>query len=310
MDHPSAPTPWLDLSTGINPDEWRGPRASMAALARLPDPAEIAALEAAAADFFGCDPQRVVATAGAEAGLRMLPGLLDVSRVAIASPTYGSHADAWRRAGAQVAEVERGELFRQPVDALLIVNPNNPDGAIALGADLVAEAAGRWLIVDESFVETAPRTSAIPFMSDRTIVLRSFGKFFGLAGVRLGFVVANPGLASRLRGCVGDWPVGADAIAMGTAAYRDETWITGTRARLEHEAACLDALLVAAGFEIVGGTALFRLARSANAARRAQTLAGLGILVRTFAHDLQLIRFGLPNGEDWARLKSALETLP
>lgn len=306
-DHPSAPEPWLDVSTGINPDGWQGARASAQALTRLPDPAETAALEAAAASAFGCDPDRVAAVAGAEAGLRLLPGVLDVARVAVASPTYGSHADAWRQARVETTEVARTRLFQQPTDALVVVNPNNPDGAMTPGAELVAAAERRWLVVDESFVDTDPAMSAIPHLGDRTVVLRSFGKFYGLPGVRLGFVVGSPALARRVRDRTGDWPVGADAIAMGRAAYADDAWAVKTRAALIRDAERLDADLVAAGFGIVGGTRLFRLARCEDAKARAHRLAEQGVLVRTFAHDPTLIRFGLPGRKNWRRLQAALE---
>lgn len=309
MEHPSAPTPWLDLSTGINPEGWRRARAPIDALTRLPDPAYVAALEAVAAGFFGCDASRVVAVAGAEAGLRLLPTVLDAARVAVASPTYGSHADAWKLAGVAVTETARAVLFQTPTDAFVVVNPNNPDGVLTPGAELVAEAAGRWLVIDESFIEIAPELSAVSSMGDRTIVLRSFGKFHGLAGVRLGFVIASPDLATRLRRRIGDWPVGADAIAMGTAAYSDLGWAERTRHRLERDAARLDRLLTTAGFEVVGGTSLFRLTRSGDAKTRTRKLAGQGVLVRTFDHDPGLIRFGLPDAKSWPRLQSALETL-
>ncbi|HEX8469691.1 MAG TPA: threonine-phosphate decarboxylase CobD [Brevundimonas sp.] len=306
-DHPLAPLPWLDLSTGINPDGWRGARASDAALTVLPDPADTAALEAAAALAFGCDPDRVAAVSGAEAGLRLLPALLDVARVAVASPTYGSHADAWRQARVETVEAERTHLFQQPTDTLVIVNPNNPDGAITPGAELVAAAERRWLIIDESFVDTDPAMSAIPHMTDRVVVLRSFGKFYGLPGVRLGFVVASPALAARIRQRTGDWPVGADAIVMGQAAYADTDWADRTRALLLQEAARLDERLIASGFTIVGGTSLFRLVRCEDAPGRAQRLAEQGVLVRTFPHDPELIRFGLPGQANWRRLETALE---
>jgi cobalamin biosynthetic protein CobC len=306
-EHPFAPPGWLDVSTGINPDGWRGSRASAQALTRLPDPAETAALEATAASAFGCDPDRVAAVAGAEAGLRLLPGLLDVARVAVASPTYGSHADAWRQARVETAEVERSALFRQPVDALVLVNPNNPDGATMPGAELVAAAETRWLVVDESFVDVDPTMSAIPHLNDRTVVLRSFGKFYGLPGVRLGFVIGHPDLARRVRQRIGDWPVGADAIAMGQAAYADVDWAARTRAALARDTERLDALLIATGFEVVGGTNLFRLTKSADAQARAYWLAEQGVLVRTFPHDPTLIRFGLPGRKGWQRLRAALE---
>lgn len=306
-DHPSAPEPWLDLSTGINPDGWRGVRAPTTALTVLPDPAETAALEAAAARAFGCDPDRVAAVPGAEAGLRLLPGLLDVARVAIAAPTYGSHADAWRQARVETREVERAMLFQQPTDALVVVNPDNPDGAMTPGAELVAAAERRWLVIDESFIDTDPTMSAIPHLGERTVVLRSFGKFYGLPGLRLGFVVGSSALAQRVRARTGDWPVSGDAIAMGQAAYADTGWQVKTRAALIWDAERLDAKLTATGFEIVGGTSLFRLARCEDAKARAYRLAEEGVLVRTFPHDPGLIRFGLPGKRNWRRLKAALE---
>ncbi|WP_225896799.1 threonine-phosphate decarboxylase [Brevundimonas goettingensis] len=306
-EHPSAPEPWLDVSTGINPDGWRGVRAPTTALTVLPDPAETAALEAAAALAFGCEPDQVAAVPGAEAGLRLLPGLLDVARVAIAGPTYGSHADAWRQARVTTTEIERSTLFQQPTDALVVVNPNNPDGAMTPGVELVAAAGRRWLVIDESFVDTEPTMSAIPHLNERTVVLRSFGKFYCLPGLRLGFVVGSPELARRVRARTGDWPVSGDAIAMGCAAYADTAWALKTRASLVWDMERLDGLLTATSFTIVGGTPLFRLARYGDAKGRAWRLGEQGVLVRTFPHDPTLIRFGLPGRKNWRRLQAALE---
>lgn len=306
-EHPLAPEPWLDLSTGINPRGWRRGRTPTAALARLPDPADVAALEATAAAAFGTTAERVVAVAGAETALRLLPALIDARRVAIASPTYGSHADAWRRAGAEVMEVAREALFGEDAELRIVVNPNNPDGAASEGRALVAAAGGNWLVIDESFVEVEPGLSAAPLADERTIILRSFGKFHGLPGVRLGFVIAPPAVADRLRGLIGDWAVGADAIAMGRAAYADGAWAERTRRRLSRAAERLDGLLAANGLEVLGGTPLFRLVRCEDAQARAGRLGGQGVLVRTFPFDPGLIRFGLPGDGQWRRLRQALE---
>ena len=306
---PSAPRPWLDLSTGINPHGWRKGRASFDSLTRLPDPEETAALEATAAAAFGVDPERVAAVAGAEAGLRLLPSLLNVRHAAIASPTYGSHANAWRLAGVEVVAVERAALAQADAGVLVVVNPNNPDGALSAPEDLIAAAGDRWLVVDESFGEVAPGFSAASLATGRVVVLRSFGKFYGLPGVRLGFIVADPDLADRVRRRVGDWPVGGEAIAFGRAAYADSDWADAMRVQLQGEAARLDGLLVASGFRIVGGTSLFRLAAADDATVRASKLAEQGVLVRTFDHDPSLIRFGLPDCSGWSRLETALETL-
>jgi cobalamin biosynthetic protein CobC len=141
----------------------------------------------------------------------------------------------------------------------------------------------------------------------RTIVLRSFGKFYGLPGVRLGFIVAAPDVAQQVRALVGDWPVSADAIALGRGAYSDLAWAERTRRRLARDAARLDGLLTAVGFEILGGTSLFRLAASPRAGAWFNRLAEQGVLVRPFAHNPHQLRFGLPPRSAWPRLAGALE---
>lgn len=295
---PDAPTPWLDLSTGINPVPWAGDWPA-ADLTRLPDPADLKALEAAAAAAFGVsDPARVVAVAGAEAGLRLLPSVLCARDVEIRGPTYGGHAEAWTATGAQI---------RSGGQALVIVNPNNPDGCETARETLIDRTLDeRWLIVDESFGEAAPHLSVADVEADLLIVLRSFGKFYGLPGVRLGFVIAAPALAQRLRGRLGDWPVSAQAIAIGRAAYADTAWREKAFKRLECGRDRLDALLTRAGFEIVGGTSLFRLAAAPDAGERFNRLCEAGILTRPFANEPTWLRFGIPAPGDFARLEAAL----
>ena len=264
---PAAPEPWIDLSTGVNPWPYPAPAPSRQALVRLPDPADLARLEATAARAFGVvDPARVVATAGAEAALRLLPWLAPARTVAIAGPTYGGHAEAWRAAGAEVAAWPELDPEREG-EVVVMVNPNNPDGRRHAPADLLAladrlAARGGLLVVDESFVETAPELSVASAGHPAVVVLRSFGKAYGLPGVRLGFAVARPELAAGLRGLSGDWPVSAGALTAGLAAYADAAWLAGMRLRLRPAAASLDRDLAVAGFEIVGGTDLFRLARA------------------------------------------------
>ena len=302
---PDAPAPWLDLSTGINPRPHRARRADPAALRRLPDPEEVAALEAAAAAAFGVSPDRVAATPGTEAALRALPRVLGARSAAIVSPTYGGHAEAWRLAGARVSHGSWDEARHSAAEAVVLVNPNNPDGAQVRGPDV----GDRWLIVDEAFVETAPELSLAPTLSSRrTVILRSFGKFYGLPGVRLGFVIAEPGLAARVAAQFGDWPVGAEAIAAGLAAYADDAWAERTRLRLAADAARLNGLLIASGFNVLGGTSLFRLASAPDAGRRFEHLARCGVLTRPFPDQPTWLRFGLPKPKDWPRLKAALES--
>jgi cobalamin biosynthesis protein CobC len=307
--YPDAPTPWLDLSTGVNPRPYPTPDLAPETWSRLPDPETIRAIEQAAATAFGVDdPSRVVAAAGSEALIRLLPRLLPARRIGVLARTYGGHAEAWRTAGAEVVSDADPDA-----DLRVVVNPNNPDGR-TLSPDQVL-ALGGPLIVDEAFADVDPECSVAALAGapghERLVVLRSFGKFYGLAGARLGFLIAAPSFAERARQTLGDWPVSGPAIAAGLAAYADAEWAIQSRRRLTEEAAQLDALLCGAGFDIVGGTSLFRLARAIDAPVRFDLLARAGVLTRPFPWDETLIRFGLPGSKaDWLRLADALERLP
>lgn len=316
---PDVRQPWVDLSTGINPRAYPAPRASHRSRTRLPEPTELARLEALAAAAFGlADPACVVATAGTECALRLLPRIVDLEAAAIVGPTYGSHADAWTRAGAvtQTIALDEVRAHAQRAICLTIVNPNNPDGRIVERAQLLAlhdslSRHGGTLVVDEAFADVMPEASvaadAGTLTAPRLIVLRSFGKFFGLAGLRLGFIIAAPPIAAAIRGLIGEWPVSSDAIVAGQAAYADRRWAERERAALDKSAQRLDRLLALSGFELAGGTSLFRLARAADARDRFARLLAAGILVRPFDFDSSLLRFGLPRGRDqWRRLAAAL----
>lgn len=312
---PNAPTPWLDLSTGINPEPWQGPRAAWSDLARLPDPGEISDLEGIAADAFGVDhPRRVLATAGVEAGLRLLPAIIDGADVAIVSPTYSGHETAWRLAEQSVAALSLEAAFRTTACVLVIVNPNNPDGhrierTALLDLAMSRSRGGLWTIVDESFVETSPELSVAGATIERLIVLRSFGKFYGLPGVRLGFIVAEPMVIERLQALQGDWPISADAVAIGRAAYLDETWRGQARERLTRDAHALDQLLVAHGLTIIGGTSLFRMVSAPDASALFEGLCEQGILTRPFHDAEDRLRIGVPREAGLTRLAAALEGL-
>jgi cobalamin biosynthetic protein CobC len=304
---PAAPRPWIDLSTGINPDPYPAPPASRAARARLPFPEEIATLEAAAGAAFGLrDAAEVVALSGAEAGLRLLPHLLGAKTAFAPGPTYASHGEAWAEAGARLVDSEEAAA------AVVLVDPNNPDGRTQERDALLAladrlQARGGWLVVDESFADVCDRPSIAAAGHARIVALRSFGKFYGLAGLRLGFALAPADVAKRLRRRLGDWPVGADAIAAGLAAYPDAQWRIGARERLRVRADRLDLMLARAGLRVIGGTPLFRLAEAEDAGARFDRLAAAGILTRPFDHSPRWLRFGLPRARDLARLGAALE---
>lgn len=304
---PEAPGPWIDLSTGINPLPYPVPALRPEAYHRLPEPEEVRRLEAAAARAYGvADPRTVVAAPGTQILISLLPHLFRPSRVAIVGPTYAEHAAAWAAAGNTVSVVADLAALDGAAAAVLC-NPNNPDGRRSPGSDLAALARRvALLIVDEAFADLEePGLSLAPMLPANAVVLRSFGKTYGLAGLRLGFAVAAPPVAHRIRDALGPWAVSGAAVAVGTAALADGAWLDATRARLRADAARLDALLAQGGFRIAGGTLLFRLARHARAAEVFDQLGQSGILVRRFEAEPAWLRFGIP-GTGWDRIGAAL----
>ncbi|HYG85142.1 MAG TPA: threonine-phosphate decarboxylase CobD [Azospirillum sp.] len=312
---PQAPEPWVDLSTGINPWPYPLPAIPPEAWTRLPGRgAEEALREAAAAAYGAPSTVHVAAAPGSQALIQMLPRLRARGRVAVLGPTYAEHARAWAAAGHAVRTVTRVEDLDGEVG--VIVNPNNPDGRIVAPADLVALAGrfadrGGWLVVDEAFAEVTPEASIVGAADQPgLVVLRSFGKFFGLAGVRLGFALAEPGLVAAVREAFGPWAVPGPALAVATQALRDGPWIAATRRRLADESAALDRRLGALGLSVLGGTSLFRLAGHTRAPEMVNALGAAGVLVRRFEDQPEWLRFGLPpNVAAQQRLVQALENM-
>src|SRR3984893_5340451 len=264
--YPQAPEPWLDLSTGVNPYAYPFAHSPRESFTRLPQPEELRALEAAAAIAY-CAPAaaEVVAAPGTQAIMNWLPYLVPARRVGILGFTYCEHARSWATNGAELTVVEDLSGLEDK-DIAIVVNPNNPDGRLVPAADLHALAAvlgkhGGLLIIDEAFVDfLEPGASAVPGTAESgVVVLRSFGKTYGLPGLRLGFAIAAKLVAEKLRAALGPWPVSGAAIAMGSTALTDAEWLAATRARLHADARALDKMLAAAGFASAGGSLLFRL---------------------------------------------------
>ena len=285
---------WIDLSTGINPWPYPHGPPSAEAMARLPSSAAADRLIRAASEY--CGAPRVLPVPGAQAAIQHLPHCLAPRDVAVVGPTYAEHGRCWAAAGHRVRNVS------EPVRAavLVVVNPNNPDGRRWTPAHLRGLDCG-LLVVDESFADSEPGLSLAP--DPDAVVLRSFGKFFGLAGLRLGFALGPDRLLDRLRTRLGPWAVSGPALEIGAAAYRDTAWIRETRRRLRAASERLDGALARIGLETLGGTALFRFARGDGGAAR---FAGQGLWVREFPDLPGRLRFGLPpNAEAWDRLSRA-----
>ena len=304
---------WVDLSTGINPISYPIPVLSTEAWTRLPEANAHQAFQAVAADYLGVtDPHLITAAPGTQCLIQMLPGLRPVSNVAVISPTYNEHAHVWASFGHRVVEVSGLEQLDDSIDVVVVVNPNNPDGQtyqpdILLDLADTLSARGGWLVVDEAFADVTPEFS-VASAAGRAglVVLRSFGKFFGLAGLRLGFLLGPAAFIAMARERIGPWPVNGPALAIAAQAYGDAAWIAAHRQALAQQAAKLRQVLARHG-RIIGGTDLFVLLQADNSAALHAGLAAARIHVRDFAEQGAWLRFGLPGEETaWKRFEAAL----
>ncbi len=298
---------WIDLSTGINRVPYPVPPLAPGDWTMLPTASAKAALLDAAGTAYGTTAP-MLAVAGAQAAIQMIPRLGQPGRARVLGPTYNEHAAALRAAGWQVHQVARlGQLAG--ADLAVVVNPNNPDGQCHAPADLLALAGqvGR-LVVDESFADPCPDLSLAPGAGQAgLLILRSFGKFYGLAGVRLGFVIGAAADIAALDEMAGPWPVNGAALRIGGVALADGAWAEATTTRLRAEGETADALALAAGWQVAGGCELFRLYETPDAAQAQERLARQRIWSRIFPWSNRWLRLGLPGGAtEWARLTAAL----
>ena len=287
---------WLDLSTGINPSPYPAGPLSRQSMTALPDQGAYHKLIEAARQFWSV-PQgaKIVPAPGASALIAALPALIRGQKVDIAQPTYNEHQAAFEAAG--------WTLSNDHPDLKVAVHPNNPDGRLWQSHELTAPLA----IIDESFADVCPQHSLIHETArPGRIVLKSFGKFWGLAGVRLGFAIGADPVLDKLAERLGPWPVSGPALDIGTAALNDKMWAENTRIQLTKDAQRLDQILLAAGAERIGGCDLFRLFSVHSAQQWHQKLAQHHILSRIFPYSDHYLRLGLPGADGWDRLQRAL----
>ena len=299
-------TDWIDLSTGINRQPWPVPVLPDSAWTDLPTAAAETALMQAAAAAFGTSAPGI-ALNGAQAAIQIIPLLTPPGTARVVAPTYNEHAACLRASGWRVEEVA-GLDDLPGADLAVVVNPNNPDGRRHDPAALIAlsRRVGR-LVVDESFADPDPALSVAAHASGRLAVLRSFGKFWGLAGVRLGFAFSDAGTVAQLRTLAGPWPVSGVALELGRLALADTAWRAATIARLNAETAHLDQIAAGAGWRLIGGTALFRSYAAPDAAAAQRRLAQARIWSRIFPWSPTWLRLGLPGTPaEWDRLAAAL----
>ncbi len=303
---------WLDLSTGINPIGWPVPALPNEVWRRLPEDND--GLIDAARAYYGAS--HLLAVSGSQAAILALPTLRASGRVGMLHPTYSEHAHAWAKQHHVMAlNASDIESALDELDVLLLCNPNNPSGERFAPDTLLTwrqelAARGGWLVVDEAFIDAEPTLSIARHTgAEGLIVLRSLGKFFGLAGARVGFVAAWPALLAQMQEALGPWTINGPARAIARLALQDSAWQQRTREQLQHDSTRLAALLTQHGLAPSGGTALFQWIRTDRAASLHDALARQGILTRLFDEPASL-RLGLPGNEDeWNRLEMALRKL-
>ena len=293
-------TNWLDLSTGINPIPYPIPKVPNHFWHSLPDSQAQSALLSAARKFWKVpNGANIIASSGVSQLIAMLPSLLPVNCVEIIGPTYNEHAAAFQSSGWTVG---------QTGSVRVIVHPNNPDGNQHVISKQDAKNTD-LMIIDESFCDVTPDETLINLTDqNNVIVLKGLGKFWGLAGLRLGFAVAAPEKKKKITDRVGPWAISGPAQFIGQAALTDNSWIIKTRSRLREDSLRLDNLMIEYGNKPLGGTDLFRLYEVKNATKIQNTLAKKFIWTRIFPYSRNWLRLGIPGTEaQWAQLINALE---
>ncbi|MCA0042335.1 threonine-phosphate decarboxylase [Celeribacter litoreus] len=287
---------WIDLSTGINPVPYPIRDISPEAWQALPDAAAQDALIQAARAFWDVPHDAaILAAPGASSLIARIPALWPKGHVDIQTPTYNEHAAAFEAHGWTISP--------DKASVQVAVHPNNPDGRLWDAQEFTAP----HVVIDESFCDVCPEESHIARASDgETIILKSFGKFWGLAGLRLGFAIGAPELIDRLNSLIGPWAVSGPALTIGAAALSDLDWADQTRSRLSEDANRMDALLSSKGAKILGGTTLFRLYEVDDARAWQQRLAQGQVWSRIFPYSDKWLRLGLPAPDAWDQLEAAL----
>ena len=290
---------WIDLSTGINPNPYPLPEIPAHHWHVLPDAAARDSLLEAARNFWNVPAgANIVPASGVSAIIAMLPTLAKKSQVSILNPTYNEFAASFSDHKWPVSD-------QAPVQVR--VHPNNPDGRLFSRAE-IEHQHDQLTIIDESFCDVCPKSSLIDLAQrPNHIVLKGLGKFWGLAGLRLGFAIATPDLVQKISQQLGPWNVSGPAQFIGQMALSDKTWAQNTRVELAHMTTRLQNILARNELTVLGGTDLFQLAETKDAKTLHKHLCQNHILTRIFPYTKKWIRLGLPANEtELSRLDKAL----
>ncbi|MGR6872271.1 threonine-phosphate decarboxylase CobD [Pseudomonas sp. HK3] len=314
---------WLDLSTGINPKGYPQPKIPDSVFRDLPN--EDDGLQQAACKYYGSDD--VLMVPGSSWAIQCLPTVLQqydaqITKVLLPTIGYSEHERAWRASNVEVVFYHYAPTNAQlqDCDVCVLINPNNPSSHL-LSSEVVSDMAHQlnthsgWLMVDEAFIDTQPQNSVIQNQLDNVIVLRSLGKFFGLAGLRVGAIIANDNLLKKCSELLPPWALNNPARFIAKQALQDNEWINQTTLTLMQQSNNLASLCentflvkIKSALKIVKTDFFVTLIFDAkhDAFKCHHTLCEQGIYTRLLDNKSG-IRIGLPNNtdENWQRLEHA-----
>ncbi|HAT84790.1 threonine-phosphate decarboxylase CobD [Cohaesibacter gelatinilyticus] len=312
---------WLDLSTGINRRSYPfSIDRALSDIRELPSTTDLKTCLEAARLAYQCPKDlTIVAGPGTQILINSIPHILKPGRCHIAEPTYSEHRGAMELAGVPCSGFTAiDDLLAQNIDqrsCVIVVNPNNPDGHTLSSPELLEfsvhlQKSNSTLIIDEAFGDIDPTQSIIPHLSSRSniVVFRSFGKFFGLAGIRLGFVIGSEEITNKITSFHGPWTASSVALKVGSQALSDLEWHKKERELLTHWSERLQSCLARHGLSVVGGTGLYLLIESEYARRLHMHLAKHHIWSRIFTYQDRWLRLGIPMQDaELKRFVSALD---
>lgn len=305
---------WLDLSTGLNPNGWKVANIPASVWQTLPEDDD--GLQKVACSYYGCD--YCLPVSGSQAAIQILPSLRSLSKVGVLSPAYAEHEHNWQQAGHHVVQLTMADVDNRinELDVLVVINPNNPTGELIAADKLLKwhqklSTKGGWLIIDEAFMDVTPEYSLLSRgIKPGLIVLRSLGKFFGLAGIRCGFVITDKELLQRIADKTGPWSLSGPTRYIAKQVLQDKSWHKIYKEKLQNASQYLSDILTQHSLTPNNGTALFQWLRHPQANDIFEALAQQGILIRLFEGKMPSLRFGLPaNKQQWLRLERALTNL-
>ena len=307
---------WLDMSTGISP--WSYPVDDLPSNVWRDLPPSNDELIATAKKYYQIDEQNVVVSPGSQLSIRLLPQLFAKSKVALPVLGYQEHALSWKLAGHQLCFYQNVEELIQliedgKVDHAVVINPNNPSCEKTTKEKLsyISNSIKGVLLVDEAFMDfyqTAPSQipessfgSAISLNAENVIVVRSIGKFFGLAGLRLGFVIGLHPVLQKLQTLFQPWAINHASMLISRQALADTQWQEQQRLKIKAGAKQLEPLLFSLCQDFqelrIENTALFCsvFAQSIDVQKLHKQLAMLGVWTRMSNPDDKQawLRFGL-----------------